>query len=274
MRRRGQLKLLLLAVLCAVALKPSLFSHPYDFSRAQNMQIFLSFPRTGTNWTLAGLQFLTHRRVHYINQYPDLQNRPSVHNKLNVNLSMHKPPIYRTHGFPGKTLKQINREKNQLFMIIRDPVETVIRMFKRNRGGIFDAHQFKTSHQEIVKKYVELIRILDRWPEKTRHYFFYEDLLSKPYTIFSQLLDFLKEPAGQLEDFIQNIDHYSTLTRLAYNKQWKNKSAGSLSEGKCLHYHAKAAEQSIIDTITKAIYKECGERLFNKYLRHYFTQQN
>lgn len=244
-----------------------------SLNQAQNMQLFLTHPRTGTNWTIAALQILTHRRVCSITQY-NMQNRARTStNLLEIQLDTSKPPIYRDHGYPGSCHKALDPHKNQLFIIIRDPIETILRSFKLNETGQFEIDKFQKTYKSAVFKYVELIRFFDKWPKKTKHFFYYENLIKEPGKTLARLLRFLGESDKRLDHFISNIDIYRAKTLDAYDKTYKSSSAGAISKGKDLHHHAKSVSHEMIKALYEAVRKEAGEKLFDRYLSHYFEMQ-
>lgn len=259
----------LLTALLTFTLQADEFVNIKALPKAENIQIFLSHPRTGTNWTVTSLEILTNRKVRFLHSYATNRYAPANTNRLGLHLSHQKPIIYRTHG---TMYRKVDPTKNQLFMIIRDPRETIIRMYKLNALGKFDVEEFNESYKLRIKNYLRPIQDFDAWPEENRHCFYYEDLVQNPEKTFSDLLDFLKEPKNKLSHFIENIDKYSRKTRQAYNNQWKKGAAGSMSKGKDVHYHAKTAPQHVLDKIVEGIREEAGEELYQKYLSHYFEE--
>lgn len=92
----------------------------------EGQMILLTSPRSGTNLTVCSLQILTRRPL--INFLLEkIQNpHPVYYNRINLELDETKPCFFSTHK--TKYIKMISSKKNKLMLLIRNPIEMVMRV--------------------------------------------------------------------------------------------------------------------------------------------------
>lgn len=239
---------------------------PSSPKQMENAIVFYSFPRSGTNWTIAGLQVLTRRRAAHLDAYPRLSKTSfAPHwNRLNIKLDSTKSPIYRSHYG-----KYVAGKNNKIIMVLRDYRETFLRLCFTRSGSYKHIRVLETPEVKFaLKRLKKLLKAFEYVPDKDRHLFFYEDLITNPENTFRGLLDFLGEPDTYFEHFIKNLDHYRKISVASYHHQHR-----SYSKGKSTNYHKEKTPAWMIAAIDKMVESAVGPYLFDKYLKQYKKEE-
>ncbi len=223
------------------------------FKKAKDCAFCMSMQRTGTNWTLASLEYLTGRKVQ-----ENLMRIPST--KFNI----FKAPMYVSH-YPAE-IALVCKKKNKLIMLIRDYREVLLRYAKTNPDAQLVLKNMDV--EKTINRYKMMIQEYENWPENNRHCVYYEDLLNNPENTFRSLLFFLNESDRKLDSFINNIDIHKKAVLDAYNVRYK-RLGGAISRGTDVHYHAKDISDQDIEALDKAVMEYLPKNLWKKYLRRY-----
>jgi Sulfotransferase domain len=239
-------------------------TEPMDHSRPnsiENAEIFLGYPRSGNNWTMAILQITTQRRILPIHSY-DIKFSHVLYS-LNFKTNPNKPILYRTHGV-HPIMRQINHSKNKLLFILRNYKECIVR-----ECG-YDDKELKNSvltNTGGFQMYINDLIFFDRdWKDSsTKMMIYYEDLISKPRETIEKLLTFFNEPLDNLDDFFDNYDYWKDLVLTKYHEV-HNKVPSSGGDKKVFHSKDFSARKlKKIDSHIKETYPD----LWAKYLSVY-----
>ncbi|MDX8430962.1 MAG: hypothetical protein SNF33_04065 [Candidatus Algichlamydia australiensis] len=237
-----------------------LLSSPIRFGSAEEIEgcdLVLSEPRSGVNWLMSCLQFLTRKPlcpIHFRYSHP-------MNNRLGVDLDEKKPPFIRSHEI--KVFLPVCKEKNRLILVFRNYKETTIRECGDSASRFSRAVQQKKLFHELAAK----LNFFDRWPEENRHLVYYEDLLLKPKDVLQNLLVFLEEEDSLLEEFIENIQEYKRQCLSSYDKQVPGGSK-SISKGKSLDFHSKKVPKKLLYQ-ADGLFQSQYPYLWKKYLSRY-----
>ncbi|MES2272666.1 MAG: sulfotransferase domain-containing protein [Chlamydiota bacterium] len=237
------------------------FNHP---EQVQGVDIFLTYPRSGTNWTMGILQILTRKPVINLHLHGEAKFDKfhiSV-NRLGFDLDKTKSPLCRTHT--PDLIKKINRNKNKLLFNLRNYKECIV------RNHFLSADELKNSvlnETSEFKKYIDNLKCFDNWPEQNKHIIYYEDLIKYPKIEIPKLLAFMNENAIDLESFYSNFDYWRNLVLGSYqNQHGLECSSGGDKEV----FHSKEFPIETLKEIDQYI-KGKYPHLWEKYLSRYET---
>ena len=233
-----------------------------DFTKIRNSTVFLSQPRTGTNWTMASVQKLTGRPFLPLDRWPANHIDQNGYNRLDVQLDLSKPCIYHTHS--PEWVAKMQGQSNHLLVILRNYKERTIRMHKevirKNPGVKLDHYCTDNSHYQGL---VNLIKVYENWPENRRHLFYYEDLLLKPEKTLSDILSFINESDEKLPEFIENIKAYSQQTVDHYGHK------RSYSRGQDIYYHTRGISSRLLRRMDNLMRSAAGAKYWSKYFARF-----
>lgn len=231
--------------------------------------VFMSYPRTGTNWSLASLQVLTNRPITGIGN--GIPTHTHSRNRLGLNLSLTKSPIYRTHSLMNR--RDYHNPKLKLLMIVRNYREVMLRHLSLNHSckmqSISSIAELRKYIKMQVTHYLQLIQQFDKRTDGKKYYYTYESLLTDPRKTLTQILEFLEEPTDRINAFMENYNVYQQQVLDSYHEQWKSRAGGSMSKGKSTKYHVDRAPKSVIKLIDALVKREAGPDIWNKYLACY-----
>jgi hypothetical protein len=234
-----------------------------DAAEAVGQHFFLSYARSGTNLTSCYLQYLTGKPIKFLFD----ENSFLAENRLNVPIDYSKPILYRTH-FP-RDLKKIDKKNNKLLYILRNCKECI---FRHNYKQLASPEEYRDMFKEddvIIREYMEGLEIYDQWEPSLRLLVHYEDLLTDPMTVVTQILNFFEEPI--LRDLSSDLlEQISAQALASYDKQHRAISGGSHSKGQDLLYHTKNLPHTILREIDSTL-AENYPGLWKKYLQRYKT---
>ena len=121
------------------------------------IQVLLTFPRSGTNLTLGVLQLLTHKPVESYNPGFEV-------NRLNLDLDQSKVPLWRAHSYSH--IKHLDPNSNKLLMILRNYKECIVTHEKKMGKEGFAAQELRSSvlkNSGGFRGYIDNLRFFDQW---------------------------------------------------------------------------------------------------------------
>lgn len=242
---------------------------------AKDCIFFLSYPRTGTSWSLSSIQYLTDRITPRIDDYP-LKNHIHKYprndvgdfNFLYLDLDSTKEPVYAVHS--PCYIDHVNQDTNKLVVIVRNYREALLRHFKYNPNGDLEIGG-ESELLSAALNYLENLKCYEGWNKENRFIYYYEDLMNNPRKTFQNLISFLNDSNQKLDYFIENIDTYKQKCLAGYHKS-NERYGGSISKGKDLHFHSRQVSSKVIKYIDQIIRKHAGKKIWNKYLERYCVQ--
>ncbi|MCB1118070.1 MAG: sulfotransferase domain-containing protein [Chlamydiia bacterium] len=251
-------------ILALVFVHTSLFCSP---SKQQGPVLLISAQRSGTNWSLACLQFLTRRYLSHLLSYPALceTSFTQQYNRLDLQLERRKPYLFRTHDLPTnhKLLPKIKK-----IMILRNYREVALRYCKFNPDGF---NKIAAKGAKMIS-YITLLQRFDALPDKDKMLFYYEDLIQDPRRTLSSILNFINEPCTRMDEFMENIAVLKKRCADSYYNQMSN-IGGPISRGSSISYHSDQSSPEILEKIDAIVKKLAGDHIWDKYLKHYNTHQ-
>ncbi len=259
-----------LFVVCVLAVGSCYANFNHNVLRsAENETFFLSFPRTGTTWTLNSIQYLTRRYTPRIDYFPLSEsisrfpfNNMQDFNFLFLDLDASKPPIYAVHT--PEYLDKLCPKKNNLIMVVRDYREALLRSAKYNQEG---ALNFEQIDRDRINTYLNLLVYYENWPGRKLIYR-YEDLVLRPWVCMKKILKFLGEPIDRLGEYQANIDDLRARAVIGYHAKNENKG-GSISNGKDIHHHARNCDPKLVRILDKSVKTLASPLIWKKYLARY-----
>ena len=208
------------------------------------MNYLVSYPRSGNTWVRFILEWVS--------------GRPSK------GLSSNDKPMYQRINGPlthvnGETIiqkahwvKNIKNKKGKLILIIRNPLEVILR------------HTKKLDDKDI-DWYMSLIKIYEEWDHKNKIILYYEDLINEPKTEIKKILKFMDLDLNKLDDFMGSYDEFFDLSVNYYNN--KGKGNKSKTKGKILVYHSLDLKKEDIANFKNYVVKNYPNLItyLNKY---------
>ncbi len=233
-------------------------------SPLKDATVVLTHMRSGTNWTICSLMYLTQRRFADLSHYP-CPEISSGWNRLRVRLDPSKPYIYRTHS--PERAGCVDRDANKLIMSLRNYKELFF------RGRTFEnatVGRFRKEMSTFIKSYLSYLKEFEKWPELNRYLFTYEELIHDPQKLFSSMLLFMDEPMTRMEEYMGNIQELKDIVLRAYTFKHKGKG-GSVTQGNYAVYHSSKVRSELVEELDYYMRQEAGEKLWQKYLSQYCT---
>jgi len=247
------------------------------FSHIPHPRIFLcSTPSSGNTWTRYALEYLTKRpSTRYFTSYqydkgtfnslPDelktwfsAINPPFGSQYPDMQVDFSKAPIIKHHNprnivqTPG--IQPLIRSQDKLILIVRDYKELYFRKAKKQYHGNSVAY---------LANYFELLELFDLWQEDRKLLVYYEDIISEPEEVFSQLLTFLEDSFDYLFPFIEQIKWHKERCLALYNYPGHCESLGRQDFS-----YTKDVPPKVLKKIEQEI-KSKRPNLFTKYLKRY-----
>lgn len=218
--------------------------------------ILLTYPRSGTNWTIGILQALCKRTVRWID------NRGTV-NRLDFEIDESLPIVYRTHGVNQRLVK-LKQSSYSLIFTLRNFKECVIKETK------YTAEEFVAGLLENdpqITKYFDNLEFFDSgWKNpETKHMIVYEEMIQNPQDTIISLLTFLGESLEKVPEFFEHYDEWNAEMLASYHRQHRRK--GPSSQNQPLFHSIDFSKESLI-AMDKAV-QERYPILWEKYLKRY-----
>lgn len=229
----------------------------------EDCDFFITYPRSGRNWTVAILQIVLNKPVKGC-KHPEMREGLGK-NRLKLELDEGQKPLYCSH-FPYGFLKEIDPKKNKLLTIIRNPKECLVRHKRYNAKRLY--HSVLTDSGGF-KHYIENLALFDQWDcDETKLLVYYEDLITKPKEVIYKVLTFLGENPERSQDFFAHYDYWRQRVLESYQNNTKpNTSSG----GDKLLYHSKDFPTELLHEIDLHIQTRYPT-LWTRYLSRYMTR--
>lgn len=247
---------------CVLAgLSFGLFSFKQQDCLPESGDLLLTFPRSGTNWTIGVLQTLTKRPVRFLHK-PTLKEHLGV-NRLGFETDESLPVIYRTHTL-YKGIKELDQSQFRLLFTLRNYKECIV------KEGKYDAEEFLEafrSNNDLVEQYFDNLRFFDSgWSDpKTKHLLVYEEIISDPEKVVIDLLKFLGESLDGVPNFFENYEEWNQKMLSSYHEQHKDR--GPPSNNQPL-FHSKSFPKEVVEEVDGLVQSRFPD-LFEKYLKRY-----
>ena len=263
MRRYSKLKnLLLLSIITTFKL----------IAKPHYETIFLSHPRTGTNWSISCLQALTKRPIQKLIEHDEQQS--TYKNRLGLDLETTKSPIHRSHALLSKGFIETHQPK--ILMILRNYREVLLRYIHTNYHNLSKSKLTKTKLSRITKyeldSYLKRLIQFHKIDPERRHLYKYEDLIEHPKVTLTQILQFLDEPLEPLDTFMENYESHRLACLTSYHNQWKRQGNGSNTKGTNTQFYTDLAPKTYIKIIDELVKKAAPPHIWESYLKQYCTE--
>lgn len=237
---------------------------------AESEILCLSFPRSGTHWSLYCLSFLLEKNV--IVDRGMAEVRP-FKGKLGT---LNNGNIYAAHNAKDLWIQKDHNHKDVLVLVLRNYREAMLRDAAENVKDVvsricswkafnyldnFPNACFIQARNSLINN----IRCYDKWDPDKRILIHLEDLIDDPRKELSKVLKFFDKEhrADILENFLNNIDMHKDVCLGIYGSQ-----GGSKSKGEDHLYHTKKAGEAGARKIDKVM-RESFPYYFEKYLKRY-----
>ncbi len=237
---------------------------------------FLSYMSSGTNLTTAMIQALTKREIAIIGGTPkkwveNNHSRLKAFNRLNLELDLSKPPIWRTHNTKGKKgdiIRNANQDKNKLVMVVRNPKECLVRQCRYSEKTLIKSVLTNTGG---FAHFISNLQFFDDWSdENTKIIVYYEDLLDQPRTVAIKLLEFLEEDQRHLDFVFGDYEQFCEKVIKSYQSQTEERKNRSSGGNQKIFHSRKFSKRGMkkIDSHLRMNYP----KLWDKYLARYETK--
>lgn len=223
--------------------------------------LLMTFPRSGTNWTVGILTSLCKRPVRFIKN-PNNDESLGV-NRLEVDVDDSLPTVYRSHFLePG--IKRLKQSKFRLMFCLRNYKECIVKHHQFNAQEFLDA--IRDRHPK-VDKYFEDLQFFDSgWKNpKTKHLILYEEIISKPRKCVEELLLFLGESLKPVPEFFEHYDEWNEKMLASYHEQHGKLGPPSNNEP---IFHSKDFPKEVLREVDRIIQERYPD-LWEKYLYRY-----
>jgi len=208
------------------------------------MNYLVSYPRSGNTWVRFILEWVSGRPSKGLSSI----DKP-MHQRISGPLTHvnGETIIQKAHW-----VKNIKNKKGKLILIIRNPLEVILR------------HTKKLDNKDI-DWYMSLIKIYEEWDHKNKIILYYEDLINEPKTEIKKIIKFMDLDLNKLDDFMGSYDEFFDLSVNYYN----NKGEGNTSKtkGKFLVYHSLDLKKEDITNFKNYVVKNYPNLItyLNKY---------
>lgn len=230
----------------------------------------LSFPRSGTHWTLYCLSILLEKNIIFDRGMSEVE--PFM-GKLGL---LNNGNIYAAHNPKDLWIKKDHNSRDYLILILRNYREAMLRNMNDNAIDVIKTIKAwkdfdwldknkKLCYIQYRNSYINNIRCFDKWDEDKRILIYLEDLIDNPDKVLANVLSKFERDYNpdKLENFLQNIESHAQACLGIYSSQ-----GGSKSKGKDHLYHTKKIGNNYSKKIDKTM-KENFPYYFNKYLKRY-----
>lgn len=240
--------------------------------KSKDVVFFLSTPKSGSNWIAGSLSAITRKPISWLDWKYRVFNPSSAHrnhpsyNRLGLPLVSDQPLLYRAH-YEFDQLMQVRSAMNKLIFVTRNPKELLFKEF----SILFPSSG--TPSEQFIKKfldtYLQAFQVYESWFPDNRALVFYEDFIFQKETMLLQLLEFMNEEPTYLDDFMENIEEYTSKLLASYTKQHQRKAGGASSvDGPKTIYHSKEAAPEILVYIDEYI-RNMAPQIWEKYLKRF-----
>ncbi len=230
---------------------------PY-FAQNDPKTYLLSYPRSGNTWMRYCIEFLTKRPTIWFETEFDgitLENIPLGYS-FDLGTDFSKLPIWKVHN-PDVLLCNLEDTEQMLIVLVRNYKEAIA----RHMGGALNVAKINTQQN---RWYFEALQLYEAWNPKKRLLLYYEDLITNPRKVFTELINFLHEELSLLDEFMANYDRHKK-DSIAY---YSFHSSPSVTQGNHVIAHSlktSKAERIRIDSFVKARYPIIWEKYLKRY---------
>lgn len=226
--------------------------------------LLLTYPRTGTNWTIGILQTLCQRPVRFLD--PKI-GHPLGENRLGFKVDERLPFVYRSHKVTDKA-RSLNVPSYSLICTLRNYKECIV---KENKYSCEQFVKAVLNNEASVSNYFDNLVFFDSvWKNpQTKHLAVYEEIVLNPQKQITSLLTFLGEDLSGVPKFMDNYETWNKAMLSSYHEQHARRGPPSNNE---LIFHSKDFPKDqlmIVDKVIKARYPQ----LWDKYLKRYAEAQ-
>ncbi len=220
----------------------------------------MSSPKSGTNLTIASIQFFTHQPRTYLEM--DFARDHPAQNRLGVDIDFSLDQLITCHG-PKKVLKHFDPECDKLVLITRNYKELIV----RENGSNLKTLEKKL--ETFKRHYFERFELYEQWNKKKRHLVFYEDIILDPKKTLTSLLTFLEVDLSNLDEYVDNFESYKSKCLESYQNQFSSQgSPASISKGKDILFYCKSVSEELLQKIDEEI-KDSNFFIWQKYLKRF-----
>ncbi len=244
----------------------SIFCAQTNLIGKDRFDMLLSFEGSATNWTIAILQLIAKKPVRCANPKDKFET-----NRLNLNLDLTKPCLYRTHrtGFLRENLHCFGKDSH-LLLLLRNPKEAIPKASKTEDLYYDIASKPVTPAKKRLANYIDNLEFFDSY-NGPKHILYYEDLISDPLNSIKQLLAFFGEDPNGASEFMKNYEQYKNRVVNSYVSQRTRKDGsigGGVTAGNKLIYYSKKFSKSSLVKFDELL-KNSHPTLYKKYLKRY-----
>ncbi len=177
-----------------------------------------------------------------------------------------KPVIAEYYWVSPEALKECfdyDQNEDILIFVLRNYRECMMnRWYNRSGKPLQDEFCIASlGNLDIDKRYFDYLNLYDTWNPKTRFIFYYEDIISDPYSYFNSILDIMGEDKSNLDNYFSTLND----TKDQYFKRYKGTAR---SRGKDPLFHSKKLSYEVCFEADKIIKNEYPE-LYDKYMYIY-----
>lgn len=223
--------------------------------------LLLTYPRSGTNWTIGVVQALLKRPVRFIDQ-PYLKEHPGV-NRLKIELDETLPTLYRSH-YVDKIVKQIDQSHFRLLFTLRNYKECIVKELQLSADQLLEGFR---KRDRKVEMYFDNLRFFEsQWHNpKTRHLIVYEEMIKDPKTAVTNLLAFLGENSAGVPAFFEGYEEWNKKMLTSYHEQHADRGPPSNNDPR---FHSKNFPKEVlreIDALVEARWPDLWETYLKRY---------
>ncbi len=232
--------------------------------RAQDLIIFLSSPRSGSELVSCSLNIATRK---LIGMFPSGRIHRLAMSHLRLPPAASIPLFYRTHK--ADLVRKVPSDSNKLIFLTRNPKE----LFFRRQRSISSVEEFRKKYtQEIMADYFERFKVYDSWNPNNRYLLFYEDFINQEEEeILLELLDFMGEEPTFFYDYVENKERYLDTVLSGYKRQHRKGGSGASSkDGPKSIYYTKDKDPRLLKCLDQ-IFREQEPVIWEKYLKRFET---
>ena len=181
-----------------------------------------------------------------------------------------KPTFYWGHEF--YLLTHLNRNRNKLIFILRDPKENLCSQLihhyhldAKNHDQLNQRFFASMKGADIVfDQYMTRLQLYDSWTRKHRLLIDFESLCNKPEVYVPRLLNFLSERIDPTH-FIEHFRDFQQELGGKYYKKWKTRGTGAGTNTKHFRKFLSKAASKAFDRKIQKNYPILWERYLKRF---------
>ena len=189
-----------------------------------------SYPRSGNNWWMYCIQETSGQSFLWMGK-PQITGSKKLNQKL--------PAVIFKHN--RSSFKGMNKKKNKLITIVRNPYESIIRNYKAkiyHSGEEYSHEKEKNFVLNEVERFLSYLELYDSWAPETRLIVYYDEMTDdcKIKTSLQRSLSFLLNKqtlfSQSLSTFVDQISEHRKKSIKSYNRLADKGYSPSFTEGK------------------------------------------